>query len=120
MRNIIVISKENKILHITNYGLQAEYTVYNCRGNYMYGGILESVYSHYNADSLIKEVIDIINELTLFSEPYIYLYDSSTLTLLSLIKQENNKYARKLLAEYIQSLAEKDNDFYYQERWIYV
>ena len=46
--NIIVISKENRILHITNFVYQAEYTLYNSKGYYLFGGVLESVYDYFN------------------------------------------------------------------------
>ena len=50
--NIIVISEENKILHILNFGYQAEYTLYNSKGYYLFGGVLESVYDYFNDEKL--------------------------------------------------------------------
>lgn len=118
--NIIVISNDNKILHITNFGYQAEYNLYTSKGYYLFGGVLESVYEYFNDEKLIKEVINLIKEETEFEQPYIYLYGSNTFPLLRLIKYENNKKSSKKIVEYINSLSEKDDYFYFKERWQYV
>lgn len=118
--NIIIISKENKILHITNFGYQAEYTLYNSKGYYLFGGVLESVYEYFNDEKLTKEVMNLIQEETEFEQPYIYLYGSNTFPLLSLIKYENNKKSSRKIIEYINTLSEKDDYFYFKERWQYV
>lgn len=93
--NIIVISEDNKILHITNFGYQAEYTLYNSKGYYLFGGVLESVYEYFNDEKLTKEIMNLIQEETEFDQPYIYLYGSNTIPLLKLIKYENNKKSSK-------------------------
>lgn len=117
--NIIVISQENKILHITSFGLQAEYTLYNSKGHYLYSGILESVYEAFEEEQLLKEIINLIQDYYTFSEPYIYLQGSDTVPILSLIKSENNKKSKKELLQYIKTLS-KENDYFYCERWQYV
>lgn len=118
--SIIVISQENKILHIINYGLEVEFTLYNCRGQYLHSGILESANEQFDNNKVVSEIIEIITEYTNFSEPYIYLYGSNTMPLLSLIKYENNKASQKLLQDYIKSLSKKSDYFYCQERMQYV
>ena len=118
--NIIVISKENRILHITNFGYQAEYTLYNSKGYYLFGGVLESVYDYFNDEKLTLEIINLIQQEIDFERPYIYLYGSNTLPLLKLIKYENNKKSSKKIVEYINSLRYKDDYFYFKERWQYV
>ena len=117
--NIIVISKENRILHISNFGYQAEYSLYNCKGHYLYGGVLESVSNPFDDEQLIKEIINLIKEYTNFSQPYIYLFGSNTIPLLLLIKQENNRKSSGRLKEYINSLSKEDDYFYVKERWQY-
>lgn len=118
--NIVVISHENKILHIVNYGLSVEYTLYNSKGQYLHSGFLESTREQFDNEKIVAEIIEIINEFTNFSEPYIYLYGSNTVPLLSLIKYENNKVSKKLLQEYIQSLSKRNDYFYCQERIKYM
>lgn len=117
--NIIIISKENRILHICNCGYQAEYSLYNCKGHYLYGGVLESVSEPFKEECLVKEIINLIKEFTSFSRPYIYLIDSETIPLLLLIKQENNNKSSGKLKEYIDSLSKEDDYFYYKEKWQY-
>lgn len=118
--NIIIISKENKILHITNFGYQAEYTLYNSKGYYLFGGVLESIYEYFEDEKLVKEIMNLIQGETEFNQPYIYLYGSNTFPLLRLIKYENNKKSSKKIIEYINSLSDKDDYFYFKERWQYV
>lgn len=113
--SIIVISQENKILHIINYGLEVEFTLYNSKGQYLHSGILESANEAFDNSKITTEIIEIITEYTNFSEPYIFLYGSNTIPLLSLIKYENNKASQKLLQNYIKSLSKKSDYFYYQE-----
>lgn len=118
--SIVVISKENKILHIVNYGLEVEYNLYNSKGQYLYGGILESANEYFDNEKIVDEIVALINEFVSFSKPYIYLYDSNTIPLLSLIKHENNKASKRLLQEYIKSLSKTEDYFYCQERIQYV
>ena len=118
--NIIVISEDNKILHITNFGYQAEYTLYNSKGYYLFGGVLESVYEYFNDEKLTQEIMNLIQEEIEFEQPYIYLYGSNTIPLLKLIKYENNKKSSKKIIEYINSISGKDDYFYFKERWQYV
>lgn len=117
--SIIVISQENKILHIINYGLEVEFTLYNCRGQYLHSGILESANEPFDNNKVVSEIIEIITEYSHFSEPYIFLYGSNTMPLLSLIKYENNKASQKLLQDYIKSLSKKSDYFYCQESFYY-
>lgn len=114
--SIIVISKENKILHIINYGLEVEFTLYNSKGQYLHSGILESANESFDNSKVTSEIMEVIREYTNFSEPYIFLYGSNTIPLLSLIKHENNKASQKLLQNYIKSLSKKSDYFYCQER----
>ena len=112
--NTIVISEENHILHIINYGLYAEFTLYNINGEYLHSGIMESVYENYELKDLVKLIIELIQEFVAFTEPYIFLYGSNAIPLLSLIKYENNK--QNHLKKYISSLTKKGDTFYFQER----
>ena len=114
--SIIAISRENKILHIINYGLEVEFTLYNSKGQYLHSGILESANESFDNNKVSFEIIRIVKEYTNFSESYIFLYGSSTVPLLSLIKYENNKVSQKLLQSYIKSLGKKSDYFYCQER----
>lgn len=118
--DIVVISQENKILHIRNLGYSAEYYLYNSKGKLLSNSILESYYGRFNNEEILTEIINSIKENTSFSEPYMFLYGSNTIPLLSLIRYENNKKGNNYIEKYIRSLNTDSDYFYYQrERWLY-
>lgn len=118
--DIVVISRENRILHIRNLGYSAEYYLYNSKGKLLLNSILESYSGRFNNEEILQEIIRYIKEKTFFSEPYMFLYGSNTIPLLSLIRYENNKKNNNYIEKYIKSL-DKDSDYFYaqRERWLY-
>lgn len=114
--NFVIISKENKILHIINYGYQASYCLYNYKGSYLTSGSLESYEDLFNVKKLIDEVILIINEDYSFSSPYIFLLNEETRYILKLIAYEQTHHTYRLFS-YIKELGCKDNNFFNERRW---
>ena len=100
----LIISKENNILHICNHGYSVDYTIYNSKGHSMDGGILESDKSVFDNKTVIKDIINMIQERYDFEEPYMYLYDGQMEGLLELIELEDYKNTHSNVDDYLTSL----------------
>lgn len=116
--DIIVISNENRILHIINYGYEAHYIVYDCKLNTLTNGILESIYGSFDSYNVVESVIDNVREEIAFNSPFIYLYGHETDYLLRLIKFEKTKKNRNIL-NYIVSLYDKSDFFPLRREYVY-
>lgn len=100
----LIISKQNNILHICNYGYSVDYTIYDSKGHSLDGGILESSKTIFNNQSVIKEIINMVQERFDFTEPYMYLYGEQTEGLLELIELEDYKNTHTNVDNYLASL----------------
>jgi len=100
----LIISKENNILHICNHGYSVDYTIYDSKGHSTDGGILESSSKVFDNNTVIKDIIGMIQEDYEFTEPYMYLYDKQTEGLLELIEFEDYKNTHSNVDDYLASL----------------
>lgn len=118
--NVVVISKENKILHIVNRGYEVEYIVYNSKAERIIDGILESTYGSFDSYKVVEQIILLIQENVLFNSPYIYMYGDETDLILKLIDLEKRK-KDKTIINFIKSLAKTGDYFtFYRERIEYI
>ena len=102
--DILVISDENNILHICNQGYTVDYTIYNCKGHSLDGGLLESSKNKFNTNDALKDIINIIQDSFNFSEPYMYLKDEQAEGLLNLIQMEDYKHMQTKVSNYLSSI----------------
>lgn len=116
--NIIVISNENRILHIINYGYEAHYIVYDCKLNTLFDGILECIYGSFDSYKVVESVIENVKEEIAFNSPFIYLYGHETDYLLRLISFEKTKKNKNIL-NYIVSLYDKSDFFPLKRDYLY-
>lgn len=118
--NIIVISKENRILHIINYGYEAQYVVYNSKADKIDEGFLESISGVFDSYKVVEQIVELIQENILFNSPYIYMYGNETDLILRLIDIEKRKKDRTIV-NFIKSIANTRDYFTsYRERIEYV
>lgn len=94
--NIVVISRENRILHIINHGYEVEYVVYNSKAEKIIDGILESTFGIFDSYKIVEQIIDLIQENISFNSPYIFMYGEETDLILRLISLEKRKKIRQL------------------------
>ncbi len=114
--NIVVISGENRILHIINYGYEVQYIVYNVKAQVINEGILESISGAFDSYKIVKEIIKLVQENVCFSSPFIYMYGDETDFILRLINHEKRKNDNSIL-NFIKSLANASDYFsMYRER----
>lgn len=102
----LIISSENKILHISNCGYTVDYTIYDSKGHNLDGGVLESSKDKFKTDIVIKEILEMIKDQHQFTEPYMYLKDERADGLLELIQMEDYKYSQSRVREYLNSFEE--------------
>lgn len=114
--NIVVISEENRILHIVNYGYEVQYVVYNVKAQVINEGVLESISGTFDSYKVVKEIIKLVQESISFSSPFIYMYGDETDLILRLINHEKMKQDKSIL-NFIKSLV-KASDYFsmYRER----
>lgn len=105
--NTLIISAENNILHISNEGYKADYTIYNSKGHNLDGGVLESSHGSLNSKNIIDEIISIIKENFSFSKPYICLKGENCESLLELIEAEDYKHTQEKVTEFLTSIHDK-------------
>lgn len=105
----LVISDESNILHICNKGYTVDYTIYNCKGHSLDGGVLESSKGKFDNKAIIKEIIEIVKDGFDFSEPFTYLNNSQAEGLLELIEMEDYKNTQSKVDNYISTIK---NDSY--------
>lgn len=98
--DVLVISKENNILHICNKGYTVDYSIYNSKGHLQDGGILESSKDKFDTNIVIKEIINLVNENFEFNEPYMYLRGDRAQTLLELIEMEDYENMKKKINDF--------------------
>lgn len=96
----LIISKENNILHVCNKGYTVDYTIYNCKGHLLDGGILESSKDKFETDLVIKEIINLVTENFEFNNPYLYLRGDRAQTLLELIEMEDYENMKKKINDF--------------------
>jgi len=114
--NIVVISEENRILHIINYGYEVQYVVYNVKAQVINEGVLESISGIFDSYKVVREIIKLVQESITFSSPFIYMYGDETDLILRLIDQEKSKRDKSVL-NFIKSLANASDYFsIYRER----
>lgn len=106
--DVLIISKENYILHVCNQGYTVDYTIYDNKGHSLDGGVFESTKDKFETDKVIKEIIEMIKESYQFSESYMYLYGERAEGLLDLIQMEDYKNSQLKLKNYLSSL--KNNE----------
>lgn len=90
-RDILVVSAEENILHISISSYCANYFLYDCKGKFLISGTMESCKYKMNENNITKEIVNLISQYIPFSEPFLYLYDGQTKFLRDLILNENNK-----------------------------
>lgn len=90
-RDILVISTEENILHISVSTYCANYFLYDNKGKFLISGTMESSKYQMNENTITIEIINLISQYISFSEPFMYLYDGQTEFLRDLILSENNK-----------------------------
>lgn len=90
-RDILVISTEENILHISVSTYCANYFLYDNKGKFLISGTMESSKYQMDENTITIEIINLISQYILFSEPFMYLYDGQTEFLRDLILSENNK-----------------------------
>lgn len=90
-RDILVISTEENILHISVSTYCANYFLYDNKGKFLISGTMESSKYQMNENTITIEIINLISQYISFSEPFMYLYDEQTEFLRDLILSENNK-----------------------------
>ncbi len=90
-RDILVISTEENILHISVSTYCANYFLYDNKGKFLISGTMESSKYQMNENTITIEIINLISQYIPFSEPFMYLYDGQTEFLRDLILSENNK-----------------------------
>lgn len=90
-RDILVISTEENILHISVSTYCANYFLYDNKGKFLISGTMESSKYQMDENTITIEIINLISQYIPFSEPFMYLYDEQTEFLRDLILSENNK-----------------------------
>lgn len=90
-RDILVISTEENILHISVSTYCANYFLYDNKGKFLISGTMESSKYQMDENTITIEIINLISQYISFSEPFMYLYDGQTEFLRDLILSENNK-----------------------------
>lgn len=88
--DILIVSSNEKILHISNQEDKIDYTIYDNHCRSIGGGVIDLECSIDNKDA-IKNVLDIVQNQPEFSEPYIYLSEEMTEDLLELIQEADYK-----------------------------
>lgn len=91
IKDILIISAEENILHISLSSYCANYFLYDKKGKYLISGTMESSKYKMDVKDISIEIIKLIDQYIPFTEPYLYLYDEQTKYLRDLIMNENNK-----------------------------
>lgn len=74
-RDILVISTEENILHISVSTYCANYFLYDNKGKFLISGTMESSKYQMDESTITIEIINLISQYIPFSEPFMYLYD---------------------------------------------
>ena len=90
-RDILVISAEENILHISISSYCANYFLYDNKGKFLISGTMESSKYKMDENNITREIVNLISQYIPFSEPFLYLQDGQTKFLRDLILSENNK-----------------------------
>lgn len=104
-RDILVISTEENILHISVSTYCANYFLYDNKGKFLISGTMESSKYQMDENTITIEIINLISQYISFSEPFMYLYDGQTEFLRDLILSENNK---KDIEKMVQEIERRD------------
>lgn len=91
---IVIVSKENNILHISNQEYKIDYSFYDREGHLIDGGDDSRGNEPYNTDEVITELISTFKDKIDFSEPFVFITGEKAEDYLELI--ENEEYENML------------------------
>lgn len=107
--DVIIISKENNLLYISNEDRKIDYTVYNKKGHLIDGGVLENDEISYDIKKVFDEIVSSFKDTISFSEPYVYIDEEDANNLLELIEEEDyNNSQNKIAGFWEKDVIEND------------
>lgn len=99
--NLIIISKEHKILHVSKDCLQIDYTFYDKNGRIIDGGQYEEIDTNKTIEETVKGLIEAF-DIMQFSEPYIKLEGIQADNFIELIEEQDYKNMRNKVSNYLK------------------
>jgi len=101
--NLVIISKEHKILYVSKDYLQIDYTFYDKNGRLIDGGQYDEIEIDKSIEETAKELIESFDILQ-FSEPYIKLEGIQADNFIELIEEQDYKNMRNNVSSYLKEL----------------
>lgn len=105
--NLIIISKEHKILHVSKDCLQIDYTFYDKNGRIIDGGQYDDIEIDKPIDDTAKGLIEAF-DIMQFSEPYIKLEGIQADNFIELIEEQDYKNMRNKVSNYLKDINDYD------------
>ena len=103
--NLIIISKEHKILHVAKDSLQIDYTFYDKNGRTIDGGQYEEIDTNKTIEKTARELIEAFDILQ-FSEPYIKLEGIQADNFIEIIEEQDYKNMKNNVSNYLKDISD--------------